>query len=316
MTWYDYCCTVNAKFAQLQAEEKARAATLKNYKEKPVTQAMVLAVLKEELTADIFQRWLKEAMVSFANQVNKKIPREAIVQWRRDNSEKEAPRLNEGNMVKGLQTRLLSLYGTPELGAKAYTQVRIPLILARDWCVSLFECKSMHVQYLKTISESRHDMSSPTNSEYVAAAMMIKFWQFSILRHKWDEIDKAGEYLPKSLPRFLEQVNDDKLLPTIQEIKEWWANLTQDEFMKLKQKAADLDSKASATTQRRSRKGQVVEKEQKKPSELSLVYLAAAVCSATDLVPINPRWTSLLKGIQPVNCLAAFVNFFSAGRAY
>lgn len=63
-------------------------------------------------------------MVSFANQINNRVPEECMEIWRKDNSRAKNSRLNEGNMVKNSSPRLITMFGDPRLGEKAYCEVR------------------------------------------------------------------------------------------------------------------------------------------------------------------------------------------------
>ena len=81
-------------------------------------------------------------------------------------------------------------------------------------------------------------MSTPQNSVFVAAAMMIKAFQFEVLKEAWKKIDDEKGYLPHTLPTFLKKVNEDGYLPTIAELREWWQRLSEEDFKKLWQSGA------------------------------------------------------------------------------
>lgn len=83
-------------------------------------------------------------------------------------------------------------------------------------------------------------MSTPQSSAHVAAACMVKWYQFETLAEKWAELDKKGKYLPKSLPKFLEKVNEGCYLSTVTELRDWWGRLSQDQFIELAEKAAEM----------------------------------------------------------------------------
>ena len=65
---------------------------------------------------------------------------------------------------------------------------------------------------------------------------MLKWYQFETLAEKWTELNKNDKYLPKSLPKFLEKVNEGCYLSTVTELRDWWSRLRLSVVLRL-----DLD---------------------------------------------------------------------------
>ena len=131
MTFYDWCCSVKTRYDELVKVADGRY---------PVTQKLVLQSLRKSFNADYYQvqiflvsretlltlvlcqRWLKDHMITFAFQINRKVVKKGLEIWREDNSNSEQARLTEATMLKGGQKRLRLVYPSTDEATEAYTE--------------------------------------------------------------------------------------------------------------------------------------------------------------------------------------------------